>query len=64
MKLKKALRDTMRLGEQTVSKYMADYRSGYQVGKLKSFIGPSGKGVCQSASEYLKMMGTLHKALR
>ncbi|KAG8219092.1 hypothetical protein J3R82DRAFT_4852 [Butyriboletus roseoflavus] len=64
MELKKALRDTMRLGDQIVSKYMTDYRSGYQVGKLKSFIGPSGKGVCQSASEYLKMMGTLRKALQ
>ncbi|KAH0840361.1 hypothetical protein J3R83DRAFT_1384 [Lanmaoa asiatica] len=64
MELKKALRDIMRVGEQMVSKYMADYRSGYQVGKLKSFVGPSGKGVCQSTSEYLKMMGTLRKALR
>lgn len=64
MELKKALQDTMRLGEQIVSKYMQDYRSGYQVGKLKSFIGPSRKGVCQSASEYLRMMGALRKALR
>lgn len=63
MELKKALRDTLHLSEQIVSKYMADYRSGYQVGRLKSFIGPSKKGVCQSASEYLKMMGALRKAL-
>ena len=64
MELKKALRDTLGLGDQNVSKYMAEYKSGYQVGKLKSFIGRSGKGVCQSASEYLKMMGTLRKALQ
>ena len=64
MELKKALRDMLGLGEQNVSKYMADYRSGYKVGKLKSFVGRSGKGVCQSASEYLKMMGALRKALR
>ncbi|KAF8555576.1 hypothetical protein OG21DRAFT_1507589 [Imleria badia] len=64
MELKKALRDILGLGEQNVSKYMADYRSGYQVGKLKSFIGRSGKGVCQSASEYLKMMGAVRKALQ
>lgn len=64
MELKKALRDMLGLGDQNISKYMADYRSGYQVGKLKSFVGRSGKGVCQSASEYLKMMGALRKALR
>lgn len=62
MELKNALRDMTRLGEQIISKYMADYRSGYQVGKLKSFI--SKKGVCQSTSEYLKMMGALRKALQ
>lgn len=64
MELKKALRDILRLGEQNVSKYMTDYKSGYQVGKLKSFVGRSGKGVCQSASEYLKMMGAVRKALQ
>ncbi|KAN0096937.1 hypothetical protein V8E55_001383 [Tylopilus felleus] len=37
MELKKALRDILGLGEQNVSKYMADYRSGYQFGKLKPF---------------------------
>ncbi|KAG6373907.1 hypothetical protein JVT61DRAFT_6060 [Boletus reticuloceps] len=64
MELKKALRDLLGLGEQNVSKYMADYRSGYQGGKLKSFTGRAGKGVCQSASEYLRMMGALRKALQ
>ncbi|KIJ69688.1 hypothetical protein HYDPIDRAFT_22861 [Hydnomerulius pinastri MD-312] len=64
LKRKKELCGIMVLKEQNVIKYMADYRSGYQVGKLKSFISPSGKGVCQSALEYLKMMGTLHKVLQ
>lgn len=64
MELRKALRDMLGLGEQNVSKYLADYRSGFQVGKLKSFVGRSGKGVCQSSSEYLKMMGALRKALQ
>ena len=66
IELKKALGDILHLhvGEQVVSKYLEDYRSGYQVGSLKSFICPSKKGACQSALEYLKMMGTLHKALR
>ncbi|KIJ69698.1 hypothetical protein HYDPIDRAFT_164007 [Hydnomerulius pinastri MD-312] len=64
LKLKKELCGIMGLKEQNVIKYMADYRSGCQVGKLKSFVGPSGKGVCQSASEYLKMMGTLQKVLQ
>ena len=64
IELKKALRDMLGLGEQNVSKYMADYRSGYQSGKLKPFIGRSGKGVCQSATEYLRMMGALRKALQ
>ncbi|KIJ05193.1 hypothetical protein PAXINDRAFT_177830 [Paxillus involutus ATCC 200175] len=63
LKLKRELCKIMGLKEQNVSKYLADYRSGYQDGELKSFVGPSGKGVCQSVSEYLKMMGTLHKAL-
>lgn len=62
--LKNALREISRLGEQVISRYIIDYRSGYQVGKLKSFIGPSKRGVCQSASEYLKMMGALRKALQ
>ncbi|KIJ13363.1 hypothetical protein PAXINDRAFT_181369 [Paxillus involutus ATCC 200175] len=64
LKLKRELCKIMGLKEQNVSKYLADYRSGYQDGELKSFVGPSGKGVCQSVSEYLKMMGTLHKALQ
>ncbi|KAF9235230.1 hypothetical protein BU15DRAFT_89648 [Melanogaster broomeanus] len=64
LKLKKELCDIMGLKEQNVAKYLADYKSGYRGGELKSFVGPSGKGVCQSASAYLKMMGTLHKALQ
>ncbi|KIK99014.1 hypothetical protein PAXRUDRAFT_823236 [Paxillus rubicundulus Ve08.2h10] len=64
LKLKRELCKIMGLKEQNVSKYLADYGSGYQDGKLRAFVGPSGKGVCQSASEYLKMMGTLHKALQ
>ncbi|KAF8139072.1 hypothetical protein EV363DRAFT_1315741 [Boletus edulis] len=64
MELKKALRDLLGLGEKNVSKYMADYKSGYQAAKLKSFTGRAGKGVCQSASEYLRMMGALRKALQ
>ncbi|KAI6103836.1 hypothetical protein EDD16DRAFT_1693901 [Pisolithus croceorrhizus] len=31
-------------------------------GILKSFVGSVGKGVCQSSSAYLKMMGTLQRA--
>lgn len=64
MELKYALRNTSHLGEQIVRKYTEYYRSGYQSGKLRSFVGPSGKGVCQSAAEYLKMMGALRKALQ
>ncbi|KAF9226976.1 hypothetical protein BS17DRAFT_697478, partial [Gyrodon lividus] len=64
LKLKRELCNITGLKESNVAKYLADYRSGHQSGKLKSFVGPSGKGVCQSASEYLKMMGTLHRALQ
>lgn len=57
--LLKALTDVMGLKSSTVAKYIADYQAGIDGGSLKSFVGPSGKGVSGSPSTYLKMMGTL-----
>ncbi|KAH7887258.1 hypothetical protein F5I97DRAFT_1804462 [Phlebopus sp. FC_14] len=64
VKMKMELSRLMGLKDQNVTKYLEDYRAGYQTGELKSFVGSAGKGVCQSTTGYLRMMGTLHKALK
>ncbi|KAK1232619.1 hypothetical protein PQX77_004239 [Marasmius sp. AFHP31] len=59
-----------RIGELTglkttsVANYLSYYLEGYEGGNLKSFVGPAGKGACSSPATYLRMMGTLAKALR
>ncbi|KAL4076474.1 hypothetical protein J3A83DRAFT_4089035, partial [Scleroderma citrinum] len=62
VKLKQELCRLMAYKEQNVLKLLADYKAGYDSGALKSFLSSAGKGVCQSSSAYLKMMGTLQKA--
>lgn len=62
IKLKQELCRLMAYKEQNVVKLLADYKAGYESGVLKSFLGSAGKGVCQSSSAYVKMMGTLQKA--
>lgn len=61
VKLKQMLCKLMGVKEQQVVKLLADYGAGYDAGSLKSFVGAAGKGVCQSPSAYVKMMGTLHR---
>ncbi|KAI6098541.1 hypothetical protein F5141DRAFT_1032613 [Pisolithus sp. B1] len=60
--LKQELCRLMGLKEPSVAKLLDDFRAGYETGMLKSFVGSVGKGVCQSSSAYLKMMGTLQRA--
>ncbi|KAH7918351.1 hypothetical protein BV22DRAFT_1076286 [Leucogyrophana mollusca] len=60
-RLKKELCALTGIKEQTVAKYLSDYRLGYDEGNLASFVGPAGKGVCASTSMYLKMMGVLER---
>lgn len=47
------------LKRAVVDKYAADYAEGRARGRLKSFVGPAGKGASSSPSTYLKMMGTV-----
>lgn len=47
------------LKRSVVDKYAADYAEGRAHGRLKSFVGPAGKGASSSPSTYLKMMGTV-----
>ncbi|KAI6043724.1 hypothetical protein EDC04DRAFT_2951858 [Pisolithus marmoratus] len=62
VKLKQELCRLMGLKEPSVSKLLDDFRAGYETGTLKTFVGSAGKGVCQSSSAYLKMIGTLRRA--
>lgn len=62
VKLKQELCRLMGLKESSVAKLLGDFRVGYETGTLNSFVGPVGKGVCQSSSAYLRMMGTLQRA--
>ncbi|KAI6042270.1 hypothetical protein EDC04DRAFT_2866869 [Pisolithus marmoratus] len=62
VRLKQELCRLMGLKEPSVAKLLNDFRAGYETGTLKSFVGSAGKGVCQSSSAYLKMMGTLRRA--
>ncbi|KAH7907525.1 hypothetical protein BJ138DRAFT_1137511 [Hygrophoropsis aurantiaca] len=61
--LKKTLCSLTGIKEQTIAKYLSDYRFGYDEGDLSDFVGSVGKGVCASASAYLKMMGTLKRVI-
>ncbi|KAF9463686.1 hypothetical protein BDZ94DRAFT_596079 [Collybia nuda] len=59
--LQRKLIEVTGIREATVKKYLEDYKSGVDRGKLKSFVGPPGKGASSSPSSYLTMMGTLEK---
>ncbi|KAG6331326.1 hypothetical protein ID866_7764 [Astraeus odoratus] len=63
VKLKQELCRLMGLKEQNVLKFLADYKAGYDTGTLQSFVGSAGKGVCQSSSSYVKMIGTLERSI-
>ncbi|KAL0573654.1 hypothetical protein V5O48_008300 [Marasmius crinis-equi] len=47
----------------SVANYLNSFLEGYEEGKLKAFVGPSGKGASSSPATYLRMMGTLAKIL-
>ncbi|TFK47000.1 hypothetical protein OE88DRAFT_1714758 [Heliocybe sulcata] len=49
------------LKPQSVAKYLADYKSGYESGHLQSFVATAGKGASASPAAYLRMMGTLQR---
>ena len=51
------------ISERTVIKYLGDFKSGVDHGRLESFIGTAGKGVSASMPLFLKMMGTLERVL-
>lgn len=59
--LRRELAKVTGIRELTVNKYLEDYQSGVDSGKLESFVGPAGKGAAASPSSYLTMMGTLEK---
>jgi hypothetical protein len=45
--------------EDTVKRYLADFREGKATGELDAFVGTRGKGASSSPGTYLRMMGTL-----
>jgi len=64
LKFRNELCKLMGMKDTTLAKYLSDYHLGFEKGKLENFVGPSGKGASASASAYLRMMGTLARALR
>jgi hypothetical protein len=57
--LRRELIELSGLKEATVIKYLTDFQLGVDRGTLSAFIGA--KGASASPSNYLRMMGTLHR---
>ncbi|KAL0950402.1 hypothetical protein HGRIS_010360 [Hohenbuehelia grisea] len=51
------------MSANSAAKYLADYESGKASGVIQGFVGLPGKGVCSSASRYLKLIGALETFL-
>lgn len=59
--LKQELVSVTGLKAPTVTKYLADYMTGYHTTTLRSFLGAAGKGASAAPGTYLKMMGAVDR---